>query len=101
MSRVVIDGVEYCPVSELSPAGNRCVVVVDRGWIFAGDVEDCEGRIRIRRAIMVMRWEGVGFDGVLANPKQTAVKLRPLAHDVDLPSEAELFRVPVGDSWGL
>ena len=27
------------------PIGNRAVVVVDRGWIWAGDVEEKDGKI--------------------------------------------------------
>lgn len=33
MKTVVIDGVEY--QEKQTANGNRCVVVVDRGWIFA------------------------------------------------------------------
>lgn len=81
--------------------GKRAVVVVDRGWIFAGDVTEENGRIKLDRAVWVFRWESIGFDGVLKNPKDSKVQLRKLDNRVDLPADAEIFRVPVGDSWGL
>ena len=99
-----INGVEYVRADSVgtpAPVGNRAVVVVDRGWIFAGDVEETAGRIRLTRAVWVFSWSGVGFDGVLRNPKDSKVNIRKLDAPVDLPAEAEIFRVPVGESWGL
>lgn len=98
MKTVIVDGVTYV---QQTPNGNRCVVVVDRGWIFAGDVTDKDGRIRISNAVWVFRWESIGFDGVLKNPKSNKVTLKKLEHDVDLPVDAEVFRIPVSDDWGL
>ena len=94
---VTIDGIEYAPVR---PAGNRCVVVVDRGWIFAGDVRRENGRIYLSRAVWVFRWEYVGFAAVVDDPKKAKADLRPIA-DVELPEFSEVFCVPVSESWGL
>jgi cytochrome oxidase assembly protein ShyY1 len=94
---VMIDGVEYAP---MKPAGNRAVVVVDRGWIFAGDVTRANGRIRLARAVHVMRWESVGFAGLVDDPKKAKGVLKSVA-DVDIPENAEIFCVPVADGWGL
>lgn len=94
---VTIDGVKY--VREQSN-GKRAVVVVDRGWIFAGDVHEADGRIRLTRALHVFRWEEIGFAKMVAEPKSSKVDLRPCA-DVDMPSDAEIFRIPVEDAWGL
>ena len=98
MANVVIDGVEYAPVNKTN--GNRAVVVVDRGWIFAGDVTRKDGRIRLSRALHVFKWESVGFAGMIDNPKKAKADLRPVA-DVDLPEGAEIFCVPVAAEWGL
>lgn len=95
---IKVDGVTYAKAT--AKPGNRAVVVCDRGWIFAGDVEDKDGRIRITRAIHVFRWESMGFSAMVAQGKGPKVDLRPCA-DVDMPSDSELFRIPVGDSWGL
>lgn len=92
---VTINGVEYAPINRSS--GTRAVVVVDRGWIFAGDVTRENGRIRLSRALHVFRWEAIGF----AKMVETAeADLRPIS-DVDMPADAEIFCVPVPDTWGL
>lgn len=97
-----IDNVEYVRADSITakPTGPRAVVVVDRGWIFAGDVTEKDGRITISRAIHVMRWEGLGFDGMIKEPKSSKVTLRKVP-DVDLPADSEIFRVPVVSDWGL
>ena len=98
--KIVINGVEYVR-ADARPTGTRAVVVVDRGWIFAGDVVRENGRIRLTRAVWVFRWESIGFDGMVANPRSTKVDIRPIPNGVDLPQGAEIFLVPVDDSWGL
>jgi len=93
---VTINGVDYAPATS-RPTGARAVVVVDRGWIFAGDVTRDNGRIHISRALHVFKWENIGF----AKMVETAnADLRPIA-DVDMPAGAEVFCVPVADNWGL
>lgn len=78
---------------------SRCVVVIDRGWIYAGDVTERRGRIRLDRAVWVFRWTGVGFAAVIADPSKADIRRMPAP--VDVPADAEIFRVPVGDTWGL
>lgn len=97
MDSIVVNGIEYVPASS-QQKGSRAVVVVDRGWIFAGDVTRENGRIRISRAVWVFRWEKVGFAGVISDPK--GHDIRPIA-DIDMPEGAEVFSVPVHESWGL
>jgi hypothetical protein len=93
---IKIDDVEYVG-ADSAPSGNRAVVVVDRGWIFAGDVKRESGRIRLSRALHVFKWEGIGFAGMIATEK---ADLRAIA-DVDIPEGAEIFCVPVAEDWGL
>lgn len=95
---IEINGVTYKRVD--AAKGNRAVVVVDRGWIFAGDVTEENGRILLSRAVHVLSWESVGFAGLIADPKSAKAKLK-LCADVDLPKSSEIFRVQVGDTWGL
>ncbi len=99
MANVIIDGVEYAPV--VRAAGTRAVVVVDRGWIFAGDVTREGNRIFLDRAVWVFRWESIGFDGVIANPKDKNVTLRKMKNRVEIPAQSEIFSVPVSDDWGV
>jgi hypothetical protein len=100
MNSITVNGIEYVAKGQGKPNGNRAVVVVDRGWIFAGDVTEANGRIRLSRAVWVFRWSSIGFTGVIANPKDSNVDIRK-SDDVDIPSGAEVFRVPVADDWGL
>lgn len=98
---IEINGVAYVradSVPQAQPNGNRAVVVVDRGWIFAGDVTRENGRLRISRAVWVFRWESCGFSKVIEDPSKADI--RPMA-DVDMPEGAEIFSVPVHDQWGL
>ena len=97
---IEINGVEYVR-ADTQQVGTRAVVVVDRGWIFAGNVTRENGRIRLDRAVWVFRWESIGFDGLIANPKSSQVTIRSMPNGVDLPEGAEIFCVPVDDSWGL
>ena len=98
MENVIINGIEYRPVTPTT--GTRAVVVVDRGWIFAGDVTRENGRVRLSNSLYVFKWERVGFSGMIADPKTAKADLRPIA-DVDMPAGAEIFCVPVPDGWGL
>ena len=102
MNKITFNGIEYVQADQLQQpiAGSRAVVVVDRGWIFAGDVTRENGRIKLTRAVHVFRWESIGFDGVIANPKSSNVTLKPLPQGVDIPAGAEIFCVPVADDWG-
>lgn len=98
MANVIIDGVEYAPIQKAS--GNRAVIVVDRGWIFAGDVTRENGRIKLSNALHIWRWEGIGISGLIENPASSKVTMKPCA-DVDIPAGAEIFCIPVSDKWGL
>ena len=101
---IAINGVDYVRADQVSQPvikGTRAVVVVDRGWVFAGDVTRANGRIKLSRAVWVFRWEAVGFDGAIANPKSSKVTIKPMTNGVDIPEGAEIFCIPVADDWGL
>ena len=95
---IEINGVKWirAPVSV-----GRCVLVVDRGWIFAGDLHESGGRIVLTNAVWVFRWEKIGFDAVIGDPKQSGVFIRKMSVPVDVPRDSEIFRVPVHSQWGL
>ncbi|MFA5801183.1 MAG: hypothetical protein WC911_01770 [Thermoleophilia bacterium] len=97
MKSITIDGVEYAPVV---PNGKRAIVVVDRGWIFAGDVTEANGRIILSRAVWVFKWTGgCGFSAIFEDAKKADVRKMPTV--VDIPAKSEIYRVPVSDNWGL
>ena len=94
---LMIDEVKYVRADVQQTKGNRAVVVVDRGWIFAGDVTRENGRIKLSRALHVFKWETIGFAKMVETAKADLRKIG----DVDMPAEAEIFCVPVSESWGL
>ena len=100
---ITVNSIDYIRADQVqqTPTGNRAVVVIDRGWIFAGDVIRENGRIKLTRAVHVFRWESIGFDGVIANPKSAKVTLKPMPNGVNIPEGAEVFSVPVESGWGL
>lgn len=97
MSNITLNGIEYTPV--VKTEGTRAVIVVDRGWIFAGDVTRKEGRIFLANAVWLFRWEKVGFAAIIEDPTKDA-DVRKIA-DLDIPAGAEVFCVPVPNGWGL
>lgn len=102
VQEIVVDGETYVKRSSVQvlPKGARAVVVVDRGWIFAGDVTEENGRIYLDNAVWVFRWDSIGFASVVENPKQKGVDIRPVKARVDIPAASEVFRLPVPENWG-
>jgi len=101
MSEIEINGITYVP--KHAPAdGTRRVVVIDRGWIFGGNVErdDDEGVITITDAVHVIRWEAIGFDGVCADKQREKMTLKRMDKPVVVPMGSVIFSVVVADTWG-
>jgi hypothetical protein len=94
---IEIDGEQY---QKIEPKSNRAVIVLDRGWIFAGDVEEKDDRIYLSRVVWVFRWSSIGFAAMIEKPDSDSVDLRE-HRNIDLPKDVELFRVPVSNNWGL
>jgi hypothetical protein len=103
MNTVTINGIEYVQADQYQKPieGSRAVVVVDKGWIFAGDVTRENGRIKLTRAVHVVKWTSIGFDGVIGDPKSPNLTLKLIPNGVDIPEGAEVFCVPVSDDWGI
>ena len=107
LSTLEINGVTYAPVgsgtANTLPTGNRNVVVIDRGWIFAGDTsfDDTTQEYTLANAVWVFKWESVGFDGVIANPGSNKVTLRKMDKPVTVPKGSVIFKVPVDANWGV
>ena len=98
-NEIELDG-KACVLKGEVVTGRRVVLVADRGWVFAGDVERKDGRVRLTRAVHVLRWESIGFSGLVAMSDPGKIKTKPVM-DVDMPASTELFCVPVNDKWGL
>jgi hypothetical protein len=102
VQEIVVDGETYVKRSALCavPKGPRVILVVDRGWIFAGDLSEENGRVYLDNAIHVFKWETGGFQQVVADPKKAKADLQPMTSRVDVPASSEVFRVPVPADWG-
>lgn len=99
-STIIVDGITYVAQQ---PSTNRAVIVIDRGWIYAGDVEDRVDdlgvhRIYLTNAVWIFKWSSCGFAAVIEDPSKADI--RPTA-DLSLPLASEIFRIPVPAGWGL
>ncbi len=104
IEKIVVDGKTYVEEGLAQPkmSGNRAVIVVDRGWVVAGDVnEDNPARIVLSNAVWLFRWDSIGLDGVIADPKSPKATLRPMPNGFSIPSDSEIFRIPVAINWGM
>ena len=100
ISTIKINGIDYVRADQVQtekPKGNRAVIVIDKGWIVAGDVEEKDGRIYLTRCSWVFKWVSVGFAAVIEDPSHADI--RDMA-DIDIPLASEVFRIPVRDNWG-
>ena len=80
----------------------RQVVVVSGGWVFAGDVTADDNNLTLDRAVHVVRWQSVGFAGMIdAGATSDDVTLTLMGSLVVIPHSSVLFRVPVPSDWGL
>jgi|ERR1035437_2770213 hypothetical protein len=100
---ISIDGVNYVREDAVvaKPTGNRFVVVADRGWIFAGDLTEVDGKIFLDRAINIRRWSSIAFNGMIENPKSDKVTLDVMKNTVEFPKGSILFTIPVSENWGF
>lgn len=97
---IKFNDVEYVRADQVStePKGDRAIVVIDRGWIYAGNVTESDGRLTIKDAVWVFSWKSVGFAGIVNDPSKA--DLRTMPYPIELPIESEVYRVKVPESWG-
>jgi len=96
MTKVTVDGKEY--VSAVK--GNRRIVVLDRGFIFVGDLRKENEMYILSDAYNVRSWKSGGFGGMETDPKASQVKLDKCADKI-FKIGSEIFFTPVEDNWGL
>lgn len=85
-------------ISQEVPTGQRHLVVLDRGWIFAGDVSNENEVLVIRNALNVRKWQQGGF-GALSLGAKRAGAILDKSEDIYVSQSAVLFMVPIPDSW--
>jgi hypothetical protein len=78
--------------------GDRFIVVLDRGWIFIGDLA-IDGPVHtLSRARNIRTWQRGGFGGLTQSAKVSQATLDDCA-DIQYAASAEIFRVRVGEDW--
>lgn len=97
-----VNGVEYVRKDTVQslPTGPRHVCVVNSGWIFAGDLTEDDNDYVLSNATHVVRWESIGFAGMLKDPASSKVMLTPLCVPVKIPKASLIFKLPVASGWG-
>ena len=95
---MIIDGIEYVPKSDVTPDGCRHVLVLDKGFIFVGNIEDRDGRIYVTNCHNLRRWNSGGFGGALADPKGSGVELDKCV-PFSVPARVEIGRFPISEEW--
>jgi hypothetical protein len=100
-----INGVRYIPEtaagSTVLPAGDRAVFVIDRGFVYAGDWSLSNGQYTLTNAVNLRRYESIGFEGVLVDPKTSKATIVAMPYPVIVPLGSVLFLIPVPQGWGL
>jgi hypothetical protein len=100
-----INGVRWVPETAAGPAalpaGDRAVFVIDRGFIYAGDWSLVDGQYTLTNAVNLRRYESIGLEGVLADPKSSKATIVAMPYPVIVPAGSVLFLIPVPKGWGL
>ena len=100
-----INGVRRVPETAAGPtalpAGDRAVFVLDRGFIYAGNWTLENGQYTLSSAVNLRRYESIGFEGVLSDPKSSKATIIPVPYPVLVPLGSVIFMIPVPNGWGL
>lgn len=79
--------------------GDRHLVVLDRGWIFVGNLIKNEGEPYIlTNAKNVRKWEIGGFGALSQSAKKAKAVLDNCA-DIYFSESAKIFCVPISENW--
>lgn len=68
---IIIDGVEYTPITDSTPAERR-IVVAQRGWVFVGNWSQNGTEVTLTNASVIRRWGTTKGLGQLALDGPTA-----------------------------
>ncbi len=100
---IMINNIKYIREDSVQKpiSGNRHVIVLDRGWIFAGDVVIENGTLTATNVVNVVRWSSIGFNGMISNPNSDNVKIDKSDNPLVCPMASVLFMIPVRSDWGL
>ena len=80
--------------------GDRHIVVIDRGWIFAGDLsqDKATGVFTLFNAVNVRKWQNGGFGMLTQSASKAGATLDP-CEPIKFNSSAVVFTVPISAGW--
>jgi len=94
---IKIDEIEYVRKDSVRPVtGTRKIMVLDRGWIFVGNVTTENGKTTIGRCKNIRYWKSGGFGGLT---KSSAAAVLDDCADIIIDEGSEILAVPVGEDW--
>ena len=81
------------------PNGSRHIVVLDRGWVFVGDLQQQEDKTWLLvNAKNIRRWAKGGF-GLLSRSARESEAVLDECAPIRFDGSAMILRVPVGRGW--
>ena len=81
-------------------ASTRCIITLDRGWVFVGNVTRNEdGYSTATNCANVRKWSSGGWGGMTRDPKAAETVL-DACEDMSWQTGSELFLTPVPEDWG-
>jgi hypothetical protein len=78
--------------------GARHIVVLDRGWIFAGDLVVEDGIYTLSNAANIRTWKTGGFGALSQGAKKAGAQLDDCAA-IKFSGKAMIFAVPISKDW--
>jgi hypothetical protein len=79
--------------------GDKHIVVLDRGWIFAGDLsQDDAGIYTLTNAVNIRKWSQGGFGALSKSAKEAGATLDGCA-PIRFHRSALIFAVPISGGW--
>ena len=82
--------------ADAAPTGNRHIIVLDRGWIFVGDVTEKDGGYLATNCVNVRKWSSGGFGGLSLSPSGSGAVLDKCA---PIKFKDCIFMIPVAEDW--
>ena len=96
---IEIDGTKYVKESaQEKVTGDRYIAVLDRGWIFVGNLEMGNNyKHYFSNVYNIRKWSKNGFGGMVSDPKAAGAVLDKSR---DFEFKNPLFLIPVPEGWG-
>ena len=100
MKKEVKDAIEVIKNNCLKVEGDRVIAVLDKGWIFVGNIKKLDnGYFELSNVQNIRKWQSGGFGMVCTDPKSAQVTLDP-SNDINFRPESLIFSAPISENWG-